>query len=96
MDNIDREIKKILENLPPKDNIPEIIIDKRTDNFWNVNREWVPIRHQKEYLEYEYSPIADELDHIYHRYIVEPKEQGLLSDDYTVRDIENQFVSYSL
>lgn len=72
--------------------IPQIDIDRRTDRFWNVYRNWRPkmIREGRPY------PISIGRDHIFGRYAIINGGEGTDTEDYWVSDSEDRSFSVPL
>ena len=75
--------------------VESINIDERVDNFWNVNRMWVPSGYQKKGQD-EYCPVEMAPDKIFKRYTVGVVGQGLETEDYSVLDNENPYFDVPL
>jgi hypothetical protein len=87
----DEEMNMLLKN----PFVRTVNIDERVDNFWEVNRMWVPSGYQKK-GQNEYCPVEMTLDKIYKRYILGVVGQGLETEDYSVMDTENPYFDVPL
>jgi hypothetical protein len=87
----DEEINELLKN----PFVRTVNIDERVDNFWEVNRMWVPSGYQKK-GQNEYCPIEMTTDKIFKRYTLGVVGQGLETEDYSVMDTENPYFDVPL